>query len=277
MNFYGTGTTEQHSLSGRLIPLMEAMYLSIRKASGQPAGEPRYSMVLPPWAHKLCDKFTVTICKNLVAMAPKDNQFIARHYGQMIGMLLRGVVFSFNELPARLKNEGLCNLTEEQANKLEKLSGLPLLFSVASETLQKPISSGDELIQAGVETAEKKTREINEHLFLVLRYLLDRPVQEQYEFLRGIPEGFKAFLNFQGEFVGNKRRFESYLLLAMNWPEIAEMQKAQPPKTRKDLLEWLEKQDGKQLYADPKKFFELCGEIDLDMSPPGHPFRSSST
>jgi hypothetical protein len=273
MNFYGTETTEQHSVSGRLNPLAEAMHLAILKASDQPPQDPKYSMVLPMWAHKLCDKLTTTIFKRLAEMAPRDNQFVARHYGQIIGLLLRGVVFYFKEAPALLKKDGLLDLSEEQEKKLEKFGGLPLLFSVATEIFQKPISSEDELAEASIEKSKKKTEEIAGGLLLVLRYLLDRPIEEQYEFLRGIPEGFKSFLNFQSEFVGDKRRLETYLLLAMNWPEIAEMQEEQPPKTRKYLLEWLEKQEGKVLYDDPKKFFELCGEIDLDVGPTGHPFK----
>jgi hypothetical protein len=272
MNFYGTETTDQHTLAGRIIPLLEAMFQSVSMAGGQPVKEPKYSTVLPAWAHKICDKLTKTIFKNLVETAPRENQFIARHYGQLVGMLLRGVVFYFKEVPALLKKDGLLDLTEEQETKLERFSGMPLLVLAASETLQKPISNKDELIEAGEQIVEKQAEDNLSQLFLVLRHLLDRPVEEQYQFLRGIPEGFKAFLNSRSEFTGEKRRIEVYLALFRYWPEIVEMQKSQPPKTRKDLLEWLEKQEERQLVTDPKQFYELCDEIDLDMAPAGHPF-----
>lgn len=53
----------------------------------------------------------------------------------------------------------------------------------------------------------------------------------------------------------------------MSWPEIVEMQMAQPPRTRRDLLEWLDKQESRQLFEDPKVFYELCGDIGLDLAP----------
>ena len=263
MNFYGTETTEQHSISGRLIPLGEALLLAVERAGGQPVQEPRYSQVLPAWGHNLCAKLTTTIFRNMVEIAPKDNQFVARHYGQLIGVLLRAAVFFLKDAPALLKREGLWDLTKEQEAKLDKMSGLPLLFSVASEKFQKPVSNGDQLVEVGLENAGEKATHLAGGFFLVLRYLLDRPVQEQYEFLRGIPEGFKAFLNFKGEFVGDKRRLENYVLLAMYWPEIAEMQKEQPPKTRKLLLEWLEKQEGtKNWLRTPKYFTRFVMKLD---------------
>jgi hypothetical protein len=275
MNFYGAETTEQHSLNGRLIPIMEALWLSMKRATGQPPQEAKYSTVLPPWAHKLCDKQMTTIFKNYVKAAPGDNRIVARHYGQIMGFLVRGVLFYFNEMRPQVEKEGLSDLIREQQNKMEEISGLPMLFSVASVFLQKPVAGGADLIEAGTENAEGKAKEQMARHVLTLRYLLERPVEEQYEFLQGIPEGFKAVLNLRGEFTGDKRRLEVYLALFHYWPEIAEMQQAQPPKTRKFLLDWLEKQVGAPLVEDDKQFYEVCDEIDLDMAPPGHPFNSS--
>ena len=66
-------------------------------------------------------------------------------------------------------------------------------------------------------------------------------------------------------------------MLLMLWPEIAEMQKSDPPKTCKFLLDWLEKQEAKQLVNDEKQFNGLCWEIGLVMAPPGHPRKSPSS
>jgi hypothetical protein len=275
MNFYGAETTEQHSLNGRIIPIMEALWLSMKRASGQPPQEPKYSKVLPAWALKLCDKQMTTIFKNYVKAAPRDNQIVARHYGQIIGFLLRGVLFYFNEMRPQVEKEGLSDLIREQQNKMEEISGLPMLFSLASVFVQKPVSGGAELIEAGTENAEGKAKDQMARHVLTLLYLLERPVEEQYEFLQGIPEGFKAVLNLRGEFTGDKRRLEVYYALFHFWPEIAEMQKAQRGENRKSLLDWLEKQVGAPLVEDPKQFFALCDEIDLDIAPPGHPSNSA--
>ena len=175
-----------------------------------------------------------------------------------------------------VKREGFSDLSEEQQGRLKEISGLPMLLSVAGEFFQKPISNENELIGITTESVGAKSKELAEGFRAIVTYLLERPVEEQYEFLQGIPEGFKAFLDLQGDFTGNKRRIEIYFALMQYWPEIAEMQKAQPPKTRKYLLEWLEKQEEKPLVTDPKQFYEVCDEIDLDLAPPGHPANSSS-
>jgi len=76
MNFYGPKSTEQHTIAGRGIPLTEAVYLAILKASEQLFEEPKYSAALPDWVHKICAKLTETILKNVVGMAPGKNNVV---------------------------------------------------------------------------------------------------------------------------------------------------------------------------------------------------------
>jgi len=276
MNYYGTETTEQHLIAGRIIPLIEAMWQAMQRATGRPLSEAKYAAVLPCWIHNLCDKLMTTIFKKLIKVAPRNNQVVARDCGQMTGFLLRGAVLIYTEFPLMLKREGFSDLSEVQEGRLKEISGLPMLLSVAGEFFQKPISNENELIGATTESVRAKARELTGCFHAIVKYLLERPVEEQYEFLQGVPEGFKAFLDLQGDFTGNKRRIDIYFALMRYWPEIAEMQKAQPPRTRKYLLEWLEKQEEKPLVTDPKQFYEVCDEIDLDLAPPGHPSNSSS-
>jgi hypothetical protein len=105
----------------------------------------------------------------------------------------------------------------------------------------------------------------------MLKHLAGGSVKEQHEVLCGIPEGFLVLLDDQGDFAVRKNRHEMYLLLLLHWPEIAEMQKTQPPKTRRDLLDWLEKREGTQLVSDQKQFNEICDDIGLVLAPPGRP------
>jgi len=276
MNYYGKESGPQHTISGRLIPLCEAMHRSVLKASNLPLKEPLHSVCLPVWVHNLCDELTKTIFKRLIESAPRDNKFAARDHGRIIGSILRGVVFYLKEVPALLEKDGLLDLTEARAEKIEKEAGLPLLFSMASQTFQKPISNEDELMQAGSERIEKRGTEFLNGFFLIGRHLLNQPIEEQHEFLCGIPEGFVLFLNDQGDFAGRRKRLEIFLLLAMYWPEIAEMQKEQSNENRKSLLDWLEKEEDQQLVEDPKVFYAICDDIGLDMAPPGHPSGVSS-
>ena len=96
---------------------------------------------------------------------------------------------------------------------------------------------------------------------------------EIFHFLSGIPKGFKAFLKIDGEFAGKGKRTEIFLLLLMYWPEIEEMRKSQPPKTRRS-SGMVGKTRRPQLVEDDKIFFAICDDIDLDMTVPGHPCKS---
>jgi len=107
----------------------------------------------------------------------------------------------------------------------------------------------------------------------LIKSIWHRPVAEIFQFLSGLPKGFKSFLNTDGEFAGRGKRTEIFFVLLMYWPEIEEMRQSQPPKTRKHLLEWLEKEEGKQLVEDPKVFYAICDDISLDLTIPGHPFK----
>ncbi|HWN95775.1 MAG TPA: hypothetical protein VNT99_12130 [Methylomirabilota bacterium] len=270
MNFHGPESGDEHTLSGRLIPLFEAFQRAIKKAAKQPLPEPKYSVSLPVWCHKICDQLTKTVFKSLVGVAPQG-EFDARHYGRLLGMLLRGAAFVFKEAPAQIKREGLSDLSPAQEQKLEKMAGLEVLFRVGSERFQKPIHNEDELVEAGQAHIQDQMRQFMGQGIVVMQYLVNRSAQEQHEFLCGIPEGFVGLIDSQGEVAGRSKRYEMYLRLLGYWPEIAEMQRAQPPKTRHDLLEWLEQREGRALFEDAKVFYELCGDIDLDLAPPGHP------
>jgi hypothetical protein len=260
MNFYGAENRDEHTLAGRLIPLAEALYRSVLKAGSQPVPESKYSAQLPAWCHHICDQLTKSIFRGLVDVAPKDRKFDARHYGRMVGLLLRGASFWFKDAPAQLKQEGLLDLSPEQEQKLEKSAGLELLLPVASEQFQKPVTNEEELLDAGQAQLEAKAAQLMSQGLVIMKFLVNQPVAEQHKFLCGIPEGFVMVLDNQAEFTSKRGRYEIFILLLGHWPEIVEMQKVQPPKTRRDLLEWLEQQEGRQLFEDPKVFYELCGD-----------------
>jgi len=190
MNFYGNENRDEHTLAGRLIPFAEALHRSVMKAAEQPIPEKNHSAALPAWCHNMCDELTKSVFGELVKAAPGRTKFSCRNYGRIVGMLLRGVVFFLKEAPAQLKQDGLLNLSPEQKAKLEPHAGLPLLFAAAGKQFQKPISNHEELLKAGEEQLEKQTEVSLNGGLLFLRYLLNRPVEEQHEFLCGIPQGF---------------------------------------------------------------------------------------
>jgi hypothetical protein len=274
MNFYGTTVGPQHTLVGRIAPMHEAFRLAIHRAANLPPIPTRYVHTYPLWAHNIADELTKTVFKGVVSMAPKNNQANeenASKCGQMLGLLIRMGYFYLREIPAQLERDGLNKLTAEQNQKLEKMSGLELMIPEVSELAGRPITSKEEVLNFQRRRAVRFAfQQIRNH-WRTVKFIMNRPLGEISAFLSGIPKGFKAFLNDKGEFAKKGKRTEIFLLLLMWWPEIEEMRRSQPAKTRLDLLNWLEKQEGRQLVTDPKIFFAICDDIDLDMTTPGHP------
>jgi hypothetical protein len=273
MNFYGESSGPEHLLFGRVGPICEALYNAAYRAAGKSPPPPSISKGMPEWCHNIADKLGLTILKRITDLAPRG-KFDARNYGRMVGIVLRGIIYFCKEVPRGLKKDGLLDLDAGQEKRVEGMIDMGPVFAFASEKFQRPICNDGELMEAGSAELEKRATREAEIFLTIGRYLLDCPITEQHQFLCGIPEGFILFLNKDGDYAGQRQRTELYLRLLVFWPEITEMQKAEPPKTCKFLLDWLEKQEGKQFVEDEKLFYGLCGEIGLVMAPPGHPHKS---
>jgi hypothetical protein len=287
MNFYGETNGPEYQVFGRVAPICEALHRAVLRATGKTLEPPALSKAMPEWCHNIADRLVLTIFKRLAGLDPQG-KFDARNFGRMVGVILRGIIHFSKEVPAQLKREGLLDLSPEKEKKVESMIDMPAIVAFATEKLGQPISNEDELVKAGTVELERKVELQRESLFSIVHYLLDRPVKEQHEFLCGIPEGFILMLDNDGGYAGQRPRTDLYRLLLSFWPEITEMQKADPPKTCKFLLDWLEKQEGKEgvddegllkqepkkLVDDAKQFYGLCGEIGLVMGPPGHPHKS---
>jgi hypothetical protein len=100
---------------------------------------------------------------------------------------------------------------------------------------------------------------------ILLLHLWNQTIEVQHEFLCGIPEGFVTFLDTEGQFAGDRRRTNLYINLLVNWREIAVMQKAEPPKSRRDLQQWLIVEAKIPMSRDADWFDHLCDEIGLSM------------
>jgi hypothetical protein len=273
VNFYGKTDGPEYQLFGRVAPICETLLLAFSRATGKTPQPSSLSNAMPEWCHSIADRLVLTVLKRLAGLSP-GGKFDARNFGRIVGVLLRGFIHFTKEVPAQLKREGLLNLDPENEKKVEAMFDMPAILAFFNEKSGKSISNEDELVEAGSAELEKRAKAQAEALFSVVCYLLARPVAEQHEFLCGIPEGFVLMLDNDGGFSGQRPRTDLYSRLLMYWPEIAEMQKAEPPKTCKFLLDWLEQQEGKQLVEDEKQFYGLCGEIGLVMAPPGHPRKS---
>jgi len=274
MNFYSTTVGPQHTLFGRVPPLMDAMRLAISRAAEQPLPPVQFADSLPPWIHNIADELTCTVFKGIVNMAPMGNKYHARKAGQIIGLLIRAAIFWSKQASVILEREGLTKLSVEQEKKLEKLIGWEFACAQASKLTGRPITTKAQVMKFWASQVTRFALHTAKIGWDLIKFAVQQPVEEVYQFFSGIPEGLKCFLNNDGDFAKTGKRTEIFIVLLIYWPEIEEMRQAKPPLTRKFLLDWLEKQEGKQVAESDKIFCALCDDISLDLAPTGHPFKT---
>jgi hypothetical protein len=106
MNFYGTTVGPQHTLFGRVPPLMDAMRLAISRATEQPLPPVQFADAVPQWVHNIANELTCTVFKGIVNMAPRGNKYHARNTGQIIGFMIRAAIFWSKQAAVILEREG---------------------------------------------------------------------------------------------------------------------------------------------------------------------------
>ncbi len=260
----------EETIAGQLLIALEAMMQAFNRARGIMTDEPRLSERLPVWGHNIADIFAKTIFKTTVALDPKG-QFDARSAGRILGLLLRAGVFVGKEVEPILKREGLLDLSKAQERKIGDVAGLEHLFPVVSKVLNRPIRNEHQLVSQSSRYAEQRVIELVKSFGIVLRHLWNQSVEEQHKFLCGIAEGFVTFLDTEGQFTGDRGRTHLYINLLAHWTEIAAMQKAEPPKSRRDLQQWLIAEAKIPISIDEDWFDHLCDEIGLSMKGVGRP------
>jgi len=94
----------------------------------------------------------------------------------------------------------------------------------------------------------------------------------------GVTKGSSEFLDKNGELKGEKKikLRETYEMLLIAWPEIQDMLKAKPPKTRNQLWDWLKTFSHARWIEieDLDQLNRLCNEIKLKLKKPGAPQKS---
>ena len=262
----------EETIAGQGLIVIEAFTRAVEKARGKTTDEPKLSACLPVWCHNIADIFAKTIFKTMIALDPKG-QFDARNFGRMFGLLLRAGVFVGKEVEPMLKKDGLLDLSKAEERKIENAAGIEHLFPVASEKFKRPIRNEHQLFSQSGRHMEKWGIDLlksHETLFL---HLWNQPIEEQHKFLCGIPEGFVTFLDVEGQFTGDRGRTNLYINLLINWREIVAMQQAEPPKSRRDLQQWLIAEAKISISNDEDWFDHLCDEIGLSMKGVGRPVK----
>jgi hypothetical protein len=258
----------EESIAGQGLMMTELLVAAVHRGLGKDSPEAKFSQALPIWCHNIADIFVKTILKNLVNLDLKG-QFDPRKLGRLFGMLLRVGVFVGKEVEPILKREGFFDLSKTQQKKLKEFAGIEHLFPVASQKFKRPIKNENQLISQSAKYAEIQGEDLVKKAGTIFKHLWNQPVEVQHNFLCGIPEGFSMFLDNEGQFTGDRGRTNLYMELLARWNEIAAMQKSDPPKSRRDLHQWLMNEAKIPISNNEDWFDHLCDEIGLVMKSVG--------
>jgi hypothetical protein len=219
------------------------------------------------------DKERAATCKT-ISEAKEIMTIDWEKLGQVFSIGERGVMFFENEAEQKLKQDGLLDLTPNQDDDIYKL-----VFGDRWTEKKKTEMQAQE--------PEKPVEEILvERLFAIVA-TAKRAVPEWHQkalewdaaavtkFHAGVAKGSAAFLDKDGELVGeNKIKLrDTYEMLLIGWPEIEEMLKADPPKTRNHLWDWLKTFSYIRWIEleDLEQLNRLCAAIKLKLKDPGPP------
>jgi hypothetical protein len=222
------------------------------------------------------DKERAVACKKI----EEAKQFMTIDWeklGSVIEMGERSLRFLEIEMEEKLRREGLSELTLKKDNEIYRLvfGDCGMKRKMAEIQTQAPEGFIKEIFgkrnNALVETIKKAVAEWHQKA-------VEWEPEAVTKFHAGVLKASDGFLDKNGDLKGERKikLKKTYELLLIAWPEIEEMLKADPPKTRNYLWDWLlpfsyaywiEIQDLEQLNR-------LCTAIKLTLKEPGAPCKS---
>jgi hypothetical protein len=226
----------------------------------------------PEWTKNICAKFKNTIFKSVLKLKPKRNKVNCQHYGRSIGCLDRFRTFLTKDIPRELKKDGLNKISKKRWAKIKARLGLKQMRQYCLKALNLP---------ANDKTSDKKLcmlllgQQLAHHEKIkqtALLHVASQDAKTTALFWKGVSEGYTLFLNVEGEFSGDDRRFEVFAdLIGMQY-EVEKMRRMIPEKSRNDLRAELKKSPDFQDRGQ-KWFNDVCDEIKLSMKGAGRSYK----
>src|ERR1035441_9735198 len=241
--------------------------------------EKQHQKILPDYCYNIFELYKRTIYKGYVPISEaifiKDKERAATC--KTISEA-KEIMTIDCEAERKLKREGLSDLTLKKDDEIYKLVFGDRWWKkkIAEIKAQEPKNPIKEILVRRVTALEETTKN-------AIPYWLQKAREWDPEavtkFYAGAAKGSDGFLDKNGDLKGERKikLKKTYEFLLIAWPEIEEMLKADPPKTRNYLWDWLlpfsyacwiEIQDLEQLNR-------LCAAIELKLKEPGPPFKSN--
>jgi hypothetical protein len=216
---------------------------------------------IPDWVLNIFVRFKNTIFKSFLKLKPKGKNVNPRNYGRIMGSLERFKAFLNEDVPRIVKATGLSRVTEKQWEKLLPELGLEQARQHYLKQLNRPANDPTPIVELTLHGLEKQL-EYHEKLKQAAFAQMSGDAKAMRLFLKGFHEGYTVFLNEDGNFSGDDRRFGVYCELLTMRDEIEKMRRAVPPKSRSYLLAELRKVPD---FQNCRKawFIDVCDDIGL--------------
>ena len=229
----------------------------------------------PGWAKNICGKLRRTILKSVLKLRQKSKTEINwRNYGRCIGIMERYLVFLNRDVPQILEKEGLNNLGAEEWERLQPRLGEETAREYYLKVLERPADDPTPLNELAELVMQKNVSHLEALKKLAFQHIAYQSAKIGNLFLKGMSEGFTAFLNEDGEFAGDDRRADIHLELLAWQYDIEKMRRMIPQKNSRHLIRELEQLPEFETKSEAW-FKEVFKDIKLAIGPRGRPQKYS--
>ena len=235
----------------------------------------RQTRPTPDWAKNICGKLRRTILKSVLKLRPKSPTEINwRNYGRCVGIIERYKTFLNVDVPRILESEGFNDISPEKWEKIQPLLGEGTARDYYLKVLKRPPDDSAPLEELAELAIQKQLENLEALKQMAFYHLAHQSAKTGKLFLKGIEEGYTAFLNEDGEFTGDDRRADIHMELLAWQHDIEKMRRMIPAKNNQHLVSELKK-NSEFKNKSQDWFKEVFKDIKLSIGPRGRPRKFS--
>lgn len=189
----------------------------------------------PPWVKNICGNFRRTIFKSIIKLKPR-RKVNWRYFGRMIGIMERYKTFLATDVAAILKAEKLDKISDAKWEKIQPLLGEESAREYYLKVLDRPATDTASLAELVDIVIQKQMAHLESLKQTAFSFLVHQSAKNNALFMKGMSEGYVAFLNEEAEFSGDDRRTSIHLELLAWQHDIEKMRRSIPKKNNKDVI-----------------------------------------
>jgi hypothetical protein len=194
----------------------------------------------PEWVKNTCRKLCNTILKPILKLRFKG-KVNWRNYGRCIGIIERYKTFLAKDVAQIFKKDGLDKIGKKKWAKIQPLLGEEEARQYYLKKLGRPANDKTPLLELFEIGLEGQLTNLEKQKQTAFAHLANQSAKTVKIFLKGMSEGYTAFMNVEGEFSGDDRRADIHLELIAWQHDIEKMRKSVLHKTSNHLIVELKK------------------------------------